>query len=142
MNLGYDLTYELNDFEQPKLTSEVELVKNVIMYVLFSDKGQYPSLPMIGMNIEDYLYRTYEEIDTDAIKDDLIEQCSALGTYFDSGEIQVVKRYERGRPELFFRVSGKAVYPAGYISNMNPSSGFTIGVTYDEYKNLMLAVSE
>lgn len=139
--IGYDLTHELNDFEQPKLFSEIELIKNVIMFLLFSTPGQYPSLPMVGINIENYLYMTFDEINVDDIKDELMHQCGVLGLFFDSGQIEVVKRYERNRPVLFFRVSGRSVYPQGYISNTNPNSGYTIGVTYDDYKKLVLAVS-
>lgn len=139
--IGYDLTHELNDFEQPKLTSEIDLIKNVIMFLLFSKPGQYPSLPMVGINIENYLYMMYDEINVEDIKDELMHQCSVLGIFFDSGQIEVVKRYERKRPVLFIRVMGKSTYPQGYISNTNPNSTYTIGVTYDDYKKLVLAVS-
>ena len=47
-SIGYDGTFELNEFNEPKLASEIEVVKNIILTVLFFKPGQYPSLPTIG----------------------------------------------------------------------------------------------
>ena len=55
-NIGYDCTFELNEFNEPKLSSEIETIKNTLLFILFSKPGQYPSLPQIGIDINSYLY--------------------------------------------------------------------------------------
>ena len=62
-SIGYDTTFELNEFNEPKLRSEMETLKNVLLFVLFTKPGQYPSLPTVGLNIGSSLYEFYDEIE-------------------------------------------------------------------------------
>ena len=71
-SIGYDTTFELNEFNEPKLRSEMETLKNVLLFVLFTKPGQYPSLPTVGLNIGSSLYEFYDEIDVDDIKTQII----------------------------------------------------------------------
>ena len=43
-SIGADLTFELDQYNEPRLKSEGEMIKDIILYVLFSKPGQYPSL--------------------------------------------------------------------------------------------------
>ena len=61
-SIGCDVTFELNEFNNPRIKSEIETLKDIILFILFSRPGQYPSLPQIGLNIRDYLYDFYDEI--------------------------------------------------------------------------------
>jgi hypothetical protein len=58
-NIGYDTTFELNEFNEHRLRSEIELIKNTILFILFAKPGQYPSLPHIGLDIQSMLYSFY-----------------------------------------------------------------------------------
>ena len=139
--IGYDLTYDINEFDQPRILSEIETIRNIVLYVLFSRPGEYPSLPMIGMNIEDLLYYHYDEIDTDELRDKLIMQCDVLGAYFDSEQIKIVKGRSNDKPSLVIRIEGKTEYPVGYIKNKFVEyDSYNIGISYDEFDKLVLSV--
>ena len=135
--MGYDLTFGANDFNEPKLSSEVETVRNVLMFVLFAKPGQYPSLPDIGIDIESYLYSFYDELDVEDLKQQIIAQCASLGKYISNNTIAIKKDKYYGQPSLFINVNGTAAYPDGYKWNRNEASpGFQIGITIDENKEL------
>ncbi len=144
--LGYDGTFKLNEFSQPKVISEIELVKNVLLYVLFTKPGQYPSLPNIGMDIETLLYSFYDELDTNDLTKDICAQCNALGFYFNNGTIQIKKIKYQNIPSLIIYVEGTEIFPdsAIYLSDVNNqlnSNKYMIGITFDELNKMVYNVS-
>ena len=141
--IGYDLTHEINEFSQPKILSDIETVKNVLMFILFAERGQYPSLPHIGMNLKYILYEFYDDIDTDALREDIIVQCRALDVYFSSGDIQIQKLKYNNAPSILIYVGGAGNYPRSYkVDNTSTTNQFMIGVTYDQFKNILVSINE
>lgn len=142
LDIGYDAAFDLNEFGQARITSEVELIKNVLLFVLFSRKGQYPSLPTIGMDIGSRLYEFYDEIDPDELRSELVQQCSALGIYFENQSIVIRKKKYRGQPSMMIQISGNESYPNGYLRDtISNVSNYTIGITYDDLKKLLYDVA-
>lgn len=140
-SVGYDAAFELNEFNQPKLISEIELVTDVVLFVLFAKKGQYPSLPWIGMDIGSKLYSFYDELDVEQLKSELISQCSALGVYVQDGTVQFKKTKYRGQPSLLINVSGKENYPDGYMRDtIGVGDTYRIGITFDQLNQLIYDV--
>lgn len=140
--VGYDTTFELNEFNEPRIRSEVETIKDVLLFVLFSKPGMYPSLPQIGLNINDLLYSFYDELDVDSLKSKITEQCSMLGSYISSGNIQIQKTRYRNQPSLIIQVQGSEKFPEGYKSdNVGNSNRFLIGITYDELNRMIYNVN-
>ena len=141
-SIGYDLSFELNEFNEPRLKSELELIKDVILYVLFAKPGQYPSLPMIGMDIARRLYSHYDELDPDELKDELIAQCKALGTYIDSGMVSIIKTKYHDQPSLLIHIEGKEKFPDGYMSDkVGNSAQYLIGITFDELDQMVYNIN-
>lgn len=140
--IGYDLTFELNEFEQPRIRSEIELVKNTLLFVLFSKPGQLPSLPTIGLNIGDYLYSHYDEIDTNDLKQQISDQCEALGVYFDTEIIGIKKMIYQNIPALLIHVEGQEVYPEDYMKdNITTVNRYLIGITYDALQQMIYNIN-
>jgi hypothetical protein len=140
--LGYDGTFEINSFAKPRLKGELEIIKDVVLFILFSKPGQYPSLPNIGLNIQSMLYSFYDELDENDLKDQLIRQCNALGTYFDRGIINIRKTIYKGKPSLLIHIESES--DNEYL--INPSSDnnnlFQIGITFDELDHMIYNISE
>lgn len=140
--LGYDTSFEMNEFGQPRIRSEIELIKDVVLYVLFSKPGQYPSLPHIGMDIQSLLYSFYDEIDEDDLKDQMITQCNALGVHFDQGTINFKKVKYRKQPSLLIHIEGNENYPAGYMKDsVDTFNKYLIGITFDELNKMVYNIS-
>lgn len=140
--IGYDTTFELNEFGQPRIRSEIELIKDVILFILFGKPGQYPSLPNIGMDIQSLLYSFYDELDVEDLKDQLKSQCEILGVYFNSGVVDFRKVKYRGKPSLMIHIEGKESYPDGYMKDsINNSNRYLIGITFDELNKMIYNIS-
>lgn len=140
--LGYDAAFELNEFRQPKLRSEIELIKNTILFLLFTKPGQYPSLPHIGLDIQSLLYSFYDELNTDELKSQIITQCNALGSFFDIGIVSFKKVMYRGKPSLLIHIEGEEAYPDGYMKDsIDSANKYLIGITFDELNKMIYSIS-
>lgn len=141
--IGYDLTHEVNEFNEPKLLSDIEIIKNAVIFILMATPGQYPSLPTIGLGLEDFLYEFYDELDTGLLEEQIISQCKILGVYFNRGNISIKKLKYNGVPSMLIYISGNSSYPRSYKTDrLDKDNEFMIGVTYDQFKNIMISINE
>lgn len=144
--VGYDCTFELDEFNKPRLCSETETVKNTVLFILFSRPGQYPSLPNIGMDIRNMLYTYYDEIDERILEDKLIEQCAALGQYFDNGNIVIRKMIYRKMPSLLIHIKtdgGDTIVTKKVAANkLDRSLEFYIGLSVNEINELLYNINQ
>lgn len=142
-SIGYDTTFELNEFNEPRIRSEIEVIKDTLLFVLFSKPGQYPSLPLIGLDIGGYLYDFYDEIDVDDLKTKITDQCSMLGSYINGGSLLIKKLIYKGKPSLMIHIEGTETFPASYKSdNIGNSSAYMIGITYNELNKMVYSVNK
>ena len=141
-SIGYDVEFGLNEFSEPTIISDIRNLKNILLFILFTKPGQYPSLPMIGLNIEQYLYSYYDDIDTDDLKNQIVAQCSMLDQYVNNNTIEIRKIKYNNQPMLLIDVNGTETYPNGYkYNNQNTVNGFTIGISYDKLKNMIYNIN-
>lgn len=139
--LGTDVTFELDKFHRPRLRGEAEIVKNVLLYILFSKPGQYPSLPHIGLNISNRLYSFWDEISEIGLRDEIVAQCRALQVYFEAGEIAIRKVKYRGKPSLLINVTTSPYdsHVRGALETKQEinQTNFLIGVTFNEMNEMI-----
>lgn len=136
LSSGLDTSFSLNKFSAPKLITADELAKNIIFFILFSKPGAYPSLPMIGMNIQQYLYNFYDEIDVDLIKNKLVEQCSFLEEYFSANNITITKSIKDNKPSLDIQINYSPMKDDTKLKN------YHIGITYDELNQMIYTLED
>lgn len=143
-DVGYETTFELNEFNQPRIRSELETVKDVILFILFTKPGQYPSLPTIGLDLQGMLYSYYDDLDVNDLERQIISQCEALGTYFNKGNIQIKKTKYRNQPSLMIHIEGTETFPTGYMKDYITESKnqYLIGITYDELNRMIYNINE
>lgn len=142
LNIGYDTTFELNEFNEPRIRSEVETIKDVILFILFSKPGCYPSIPYIGLDIQSKLYSFYDELNESDLKYQITEQCKALGVYLSDGTIEIKKTKYRGHPSLMINIEGKESYPPGYLKDhISNSNRYLIGITFDELNKMIYNIN-
>lgn len=142
LTVGYDTTFELNEFNEPRIRSEVEVIKDVILFILFSKPGQYPSLPKIGLNIQSKLYSFYDELIEEDLKHKIKEQCGAMGIYLTNGVINIKKTKYHGKPSLMIAINGTEQYPDGYMKDhINIANNYLIGITFDELNQMIYNIN-
>lgn len=140
--IGCDTTFELNEFNEPRIRGEMETLKDALLFILFSKPGSYPSIPEIGLDIETYLYSFYDEIDEEELKNQITEQCELLGAYISGGTIQVKKTKYRNKPSLLIHIEGTESFPDAYKhDDISDNDKYLIGITYDGLNNMTYNVN-
>jgi hypothetical protein len=142
VGIGRDCTFEIDDFGKPRLRDEAELVKNLVITVLFTRPGNIPSLPHIGLDIHNLLYSFYDEISEDDLENQITTQCQALSPYFRNGSVIIRKMKYKGNPTLLINVSTSSndTSMRPYMSSRNldkKNSTFFIGVSIDELNKML-----
>lgn len=99
-----DPVYGVNDFNETKVLSESQTLINNILMILFGKPGFYPSIPWLGMDIYQYLYRFDDEIDTLKIKSKLAAQCQEFLPDIQNGSMDVYSTTHQERPVLIFEL--------------------------------------
>ena len=121
-------TFSVNNYNRPKVLTELESYVNDILMLLFGKPGFYPSIPSIGMNIQQYLYMFEDEINVDEIKTTLAEQCKEFLPELQTGELDVIKSQYNGNTLLIFKLP--------IINDTNQNSA-AIGITTNEKGELI-----
>lgn len=77
--LGYDVLLDVDSTYKPKVISTFQMCVNIIITLLMMKPGQYPSIPELGIDIDQYLH---EYADDSSIPNTIVtklhEQCNRL----------------------------------------------------------------
>ena len=136
--VGLDTTFELDDFGKPRLRDELELIKNIVLYILFTEPGQYPSLPHIGLGIKSLLYSHYDDIIEEDLRDQIIGQCNALGVHFENGVVVIKKIIYRDKPSLIIHIERTIDDQFIDVNNLNK---YMIGISFDELDKMIYNIN-
>lgn len=99
-----DPVYGVNNFNETKVLTEAETLVNNILMILFGKPGFYPSIPWLGMDIQQYLYRFEDEIDDLGIKAKLASQCREFLPNIEDGSMDVFSTTYQGRSMIIFQL--------------------------------------
>lgn len=121
-------TFSVNNYNKPKVLTELESYVNDVLMLLFGKPGFYPSIPTIGMDIKKYLYMFEDDINVEEIKATLAEQCSEFLPELESGDFDVIKSVYNGNTLLIFKLP--------IINDTNQNSA-AIGITTNEKGELI-----
>lgn len=120
---GVEPSFGINSFNQAKYKNETESVANAILTLLFGKPGFFPSMPNLGINIQQTLYMFWDEIDPDIIKAQIVAQCSAFKQYVDDGSLDVIKSSYQKKPLLLITIP---------VQIKNIKQTLAIGITQNE----------
>ena len=84
------MMFGIDSFGKQKSLTQAKTVAQMVINLLLMRPGQMPSLPHLGINIKQYLYKFEEDIDVGIIKNAISSQCSALLPYIDLPNLQVL----------------------------------------------------
>ena len=100
-------SFGLDSFQKPLVYKGSEALVKIILVVLFGKPGFYPSIPELGMHIQDYRHSKFEDLDLDAIKAQLFYQCTLLTTAIQDNMVSIQKAYldaEHQQPVILFSI--------------------------------------
>jgi hypothetical protein len=104
VKIGQEVLFGLDNFHKPKMLSLKDTVAQQIINLLLMRPGNLPSLPHIGINIEQYMYRLQDDFDPEEIKQKIYNQCSELLSYISLGEVQIFITIYKGKDLLIVAI--------------------------------------
>ena len=126
-SLGYDVLLDTDEMNKPKVIPTFQMCVNAILMLLKMKPGQYPSIPELGIDIDQYLHEYSDDktIPT-TIKSKLETQMNVLG-YIGINIDVFTDITSDGHSALVVYVSGteRLVYHA-------KKERVVIGITYDQ----------
>ena len=102
--MAVDPHFGVDMYERPKVLSESQTVVYNILTILFGKPGFYPSIPTLGMYIQQYLYNFQDEINTELLKAELIAQCKDFNVAIYDGTFDVSVTTINNDPLLIFQL--------------------------------------
>lgn len=100
--MAVDPQFGVDSYNRAKVLSESQTIVYNILALLFGKPGFYPSIPQLGMDIQQYLYSFEDEFDTAYIKSQLATQCRDFVDVIKDGTFDVIKSTYNGQPLLIF----------------------------------------
>lgn len=100
--MAVDPTFGVNNFNKVKVLSEAETYVNNILAILFGKPGFYPSIPELGMDITQELYKFEDEIDTDKLKSQLAYQCEDFLPIIKDGSMDIITTTYKNNTMIIF----------------------------------------
>ena len=130
--IGYDFALDYDSTYKPKVLSSFETAVNIVLTLLMMKPGQYPSIPELGINIDQYLHE-YSDVKsiTNDIRNKIYDQCNRL-MLMPNFDIQCsIERMSNGTDALVVQITGDERLGYG-----NKSDKVVLGITYDDLNNL------
>lgn len=119
---GKEPGFGLNNFDGPKYSNETETVAHAMLNLLFGKPGFFPSMPDLGINIQQYLYFFEDDFDVNMLKAKIISQCSEFEQFINDGSLDIIMSSYLNKPLLL------VVLP---LVIQNSTEHLAIGITTD-----------
>lgn len=123
---GIEPSFGVNTFNQAKYKNETQSIASSILALLFGKPGYFPSIPDLGINIQDTIYMFWDEIDETALKAQIAAQCEDFQEYIDDGSLDVIKSSYNEQPLLLIVIPVQIQYKKERLA---------IGITTDSNGN-------
>lgn len=129
--LGYDVLMDTDSTYKPKVISTFDMCVNIIITLLLMKPGQYPSIPELGIDIDQYLHEYADDatIPTKIINS-LNDQCNRI--QLTGLDITCnIDKMTNGMNALIVQIKASE-----QISYGSESSNIIIGISYDKLNRL------
>jgi hypothetical protein len=125
--LGYDVLLDTDEMNKPKVIPTFQMCVNSILTLLKMKPGQFPSIPELGIDIEQYLHEYADDATIpNTIKSKLDEQLNVLGYVGITVDVFNDMTAD-GHPALVVRVTGTE-----RLTYHEKIPTVVIGITYNQ----------
>ncbi len=135
VGVGKEVLFDFDNFKQPKTLSENETIARQIINLLMMRPGNLPSMPDVGINIEQYLYTLQEDLDSDEIIKQIYTQCGQLMPFISLREVKIlIYPYNEVDWLIVYIPFSTVIEETGLYLGFN-STGSQVNVSY-QFKDL------
>ena len=125
--MAVDPQFGVDNYNREKVLNESQTIVANILTLLFGRPGFYPSIPHLGLNIQQYFYMFEDDFDVNYLKAQLASQCRDFIDVITNGEFDIIKSHYNDQPLIVFVIPTIVTHS---------ETNLFLGVTYDngEYK--------
>ena len=98
--LKREVAFGVDSFGKPKVLSDRDSLAQLIINILYLRPGQLPSMPMLGIDIYNYITPSVGEEGLNNLSTHITKQCSVLAPYIELTGTYVKLMTYQGRPIL------------------------------------------
>lgn len=122
-----EVGYGVDEFNRPKVLSKKDSICQIVMNVLLSKPGGYPSIPSIGVNIRQFIeYVSPEEVDITMLQGMIQSQLNTVLSLDIVGEVLVVQTSMDNQPMTLIVIPITVDEEDENATNMRVVAGFSI----------------
>lgn len=130
--IGYDVALDYDSTYKPKVLSSFETAINIVLTLLLMKPGQYPSIPELGIDIDQYLHEYADDPNiTKTIIDKIYDQCNRLKLMINLDISCNIEKLSNGLNALIVQITGDEQLAYGAESNK-----VIIGISYDKLNQI------
>lgn len=130
--IGYDVALDYDSTYKPKVLSSFETAINIVLTLLLMKPGQYPSVPELGIDIDQYLHEYADDPNiTKTIIDKIYDQCNRLKLMINLDISCNIEKLSNGLNALIVQITGDEQLAYGAESNK-----VIIGISYDKLNQI------
>ena len=97
----YEPAFGLDSFRKPLVYEDWQVVAQSIIIVLFGRPGFYPSIPQLGVHIQDIMYEKIDDLVSDNLRGILAHQPEVFSDIVKSDDMKIaIKNTTGGNPVL------------------------------------------
>ena len=97
----YEPAFGLDSFRKPLVYEDWQVVAQSIIIVLFGRPGFYPSIPQLGVHIQDIMYEKIDDLAIDNLRGILAHQLEVFSDIIQSDDMKIaIKNTTGGNPVL------------------------------------------
>lgn len=98
--IKHEVAFGVDSFGKPKVLSDKDTIAQLIINILYLRPGQLPSMPMLGIDIYNYITPSVGEEGLNDLSAYITSQCAALAPYIElTGTSAKLMTYQ-GKPIL------------------------------------------
>lgn len=131
-----EVGYGVDDFNRPKVLSQSESLKQIVMNVLTCKPGNLPSLPEIGVDINKYVqYSVIEDLDIPGLQTLIQSQLATVLSGDEVGDVVVFTPELDGKKIIVISIP---ITPAG--EEQTGENAIVAGFSLSEKKELLSSI--
>ena len=126
-----DPVFGLDNYKKPKMLTEMETYVHNFIMLLLGKPGFYPSMPHLGIDIQQYLYELEDDFDPQYLKSEIVAQCRDFLPFIKEGTFEISSTSYDGKLLLLF-----------FLPSIDDKTDLpiTVGVTTNESGNVLYKI--
>lgn len=136
--IGFDPQLKLDRYGKGALLGKLQTIATTILRLLFTEPGQFPDYPEIGIDIRKYLFSFEDEFSAALLREEILRNIPDLTDYISNpNNFKVIKTTYDDTFVVVIQLKSDIRDGNGFVNEVY----MNIGITFDEFHKLTSDIS-